>query len=55
MNSNRKTAITVGVFILAATVAFMIGNALIESVLSNPEYLNNVLSRQNKTNSRNVP
>jgi hypothetical protein len=48
MNSNRKTAIIVGVFMLAATVVFMIGNGLIESVLSNPENLNNVYPNKTK-------
>jgi hypothetical protein len=32
MNPNRKTAIIVGVFMLAATVTFMIGSGLIDSV-----------------------
>jgi hypothetical protein len=48
MNSNRKTAITVGIFMLSATVTFMIGNGLIESVLSNPDYLNNVYPNKTK-------
>lgn len=48
MNSNRKTAITVGIFMLGATVAFMIGSGLIQSVLSNPEYLNDVYPDKTK-------
>lgn len=48
MNSNRKTAITVGIFMLGATVAFIIGSGLIQSVLSNPEYLNDVYPDKTK-------
>jgi hypothetical protein len=42
MNSNKKTATMVGVLFLVATVTFMIGSGLIDSVLNSPEYLNNV-------------
>ncbi|WP_373228701.1 DUF4386 domain-containing protein [Cohnella sp.] len=48
MNSYRKTAITVGILMLGATVAFMIGSGLIDSVLSNPEYLNHVYPNKTK-------
>lgn len=48
MNSNRKTAILVGVFMLAATVVFMIGNGLIESILKTPEYLDDVYANKTK-------
>jgi len=40
MNSNRKTAIIVGVLFLTATATFMIGDSLlIESILDDPDYL----------------
>jgi hypothetical protein len=43
MNSNRKTAIIVGVLFLTATATFMIGDSiLIESILYDPGYLMNV-------------
>jgi len=40
MNSNRKTAIIVGILFLTATATFMIGDSLlIESILDDPDYL----------------
>ena len=40
MNSNRKTAIIVGVLFLTATATFMLGDSgLIESILDDPDYL----------------
>lgn len=42
MNSNKKTAIIVGVLFLAATVTYMIGNGLLESVIKDPDYLSNL-------------
>lgn len=48
MNSNRKTAITVGIFMISATVVFMIGSGLIDSVLNNPENLNHVYPNKTK-------
>lgn len=48
MNSNRKTSITIGIFMLAATVSFLIGSGLIQSVLVSPEYLNNVYPNKTK-------
>ena len=43
MNSNKKTAIIVGVLFLTATATFMIGDSLlIESILDDPDYLINV-------------
>src|SRR5690554_979896 len=48
MNSNRKIAILVGIFMLAATVSFMVGSGLIESVIGNPEYLKDVEPNQTK-------
>ncbi len=48
MNSNRKIAIMVGILMLGATVTFMIGSGLIQSVLGNPEYLNDIYSSKTK-------
>jgi hypothetical protein len=42
MNSNRKTAIIVGVLFLTATVTGMLGDSLIGSILNAPDYLVNV-------------
>ena len=42
MNSNRKTAIIVGVLFLTATVAGILGNSLIDPILNAPDYLINV-------------
>ena len=48
MNSNKKTAIIVGVLFLTATATFMIGDSLlIESILDDPDYLIKVF--ENKT------
>jgi hypothetical protein len=48
MKSNKKTARIVGVLFLIATVTFMIGSGLLESVLNNPEFLNNVYPNRTK-------
>ncbi|NOU75565.1 DUF4386 family protein [Paenibacillus sp. LMG 31458] len=42
MNSNKKTARIVGILFLAATAAYILGNGLIESILNDPDFLNNV-------------
>jgi len=42
MDSNRKTAIIVGVLFLTATVAGILGNSLIDPILNAPDYLINV-------------
>ncbi len=47
MNSNRKIAIIVGVLFLIATATFMLGDSLVNSILDDPDYLNNV--SENKT------
>ena len=39
MNSNRKTAIIVGVLFLTAMVASLLGGGLVESIISAPDYL----------------
>jgi len=41
MNSNRKTAITVGVLFIMALVLFLIGKAFYEPILSSSDYLDN--------------
>jgi len=47
MNSNKKTARIVGVLFLTATVTYMLGSGLLESILNDPEYLIKV--SENKT------
>jgi len=42
MNSTRKTAIIVGVLFLTSFVSLFIGDATIESILDEPDYLINV-------------
>jgi len=41
MNSNRKTAIIVGVLFIMALVIFLIGQAIYEPILGSPDYLDN--------------
>ena len=41
MNSNRKTAIIVGVLFIYATAFLFIGGAFYEPILSSPDYLDN--------------
>ena len=48
MNSNRKTAIIVGVLFLVATAAFMLGSGLIESILNDPDYLTKVSANESQ-------
>ena len=48
MNSNRKTAIIVGVLFLTAMATSMIGDGLIKSILNAPNYLANVYSNKNQ-------
>jgi len=47
MNSNRKAAIIVGVLFLTSFGSLFIGDATIESILDEPDYLINV--SENKT------
>jgi hypothetical protein len=42
MNTNRKTAILVGVLFLTATVTGMLGESLVGSIVDAPDYLMNV-------------
>lgn len=48
MNEDRRSAIIVGVLFLIATAAYIIGNGLIESVVSAPDYLHHVYSKKNQ-------
>jgi amino acid permease len=49
MNTNRKTAIIVGVLFLTATVTFMLGDdALTGSILDDPDYLVSVSKNRTK-------
>ncbi len=42
MNTNRKTAIIVGVLFLTAMVTSILGGGLLESILNAPDYLKNI-------------
>ncbi|WP_054023883.1 DUF4386 domain-containing protein [Bacillus sp. FJAT-28004] len=48
MISNKKTAVIVGVLFFIATVAYMVGNGLVESVLNKQEYLNHLYPDRSK-------
>lgn len=48
MNSNRKTAIIVGVLFITLMVTWTIGYTLIESILSAPDYLKTVSANETK-------
>ena len=48
MNSNRKTAIIVGVLFIAATVTAILGGLLIESIIDAPDDLVNVSANENQ-------
>jgi len=48
MNSDRKTAIIVGVLFIIATGAYMLGEILIGSILNAPDYLSNVSANENQ-------
>ncbi len=48
MNSNRKTAIIVGLFFIAATVFTILGTIIfIKPILDDPNYLINVSANEN--------
>lgn len=49
MNTYRKTAITVGILLLACTVASILGPSLVSSILNNPDYLNQLAGNPNQT------
>ena len=46
MNSNKTAARVVGVLMLGATIAFMLGSGLIEAILNAPDSLANVYQNQ---------
>lgn len=48
MNPYKKTATAVGLLFIAATLAFMLGNGLIESALSSPNYLLDLYPNKNQ-------
>jgi hypothetical protein len=48
MNSNRKTAIFVGVMFILATVSAILGLYFYQSILNGPDYLINGAANQNK-------
>ena len=48
MNSNRKTAVIVGVLFIVATAAFMLGSALMEPILDAPDYLTAISANENQ-------
>jgi hypothetical protein len=48
MNSNRKTAIIVGVLFIAATVAYSLGVILLGPILGSPDYLTKASESENQ-------
>ncbi len=48
MNTYRKTAITVGILLLACTVASILGPSLVSSILNTPGYLNQLAGNSNQ-------
>ena len=42
MNTNRRTAISVGALMLLATITYMAGSGILQSILNVPGYLNNI-------------
>ncbi len=48
MNSTRKSAIFVGALMLIATVTFMIGSGLLDSILKAPDYLTHIYPNKNQ-------
>ncbi len=48
MNNYRKTAITVGILILACTVASILGPSLVSSILNTPDYLDQLAGNSNQ-------
>lgn len=46
MNTNKKTAISVGVLMLLATVTYMTGSGLLQSTLNLPDYLLNIYTNR---------
>ncbi len=48
MNTNKTTARIVGVLFLTATVTYILGSGLIESILNAPDYLMNVFQNESR-------
>jgi len=48
MNSNKKTAIIVGVLFITATATYMLGSGFLEPILKAPDYLINVSANENQ-------
>jgi len=48
MNSNRKTAIIVGVLFLTAIAVNALGDRLIDSILNAPDYLTNFSANESQ-------
>jgi hypothetical protein len=48
MNSNRKTAIIVGVLFIIATVAFSLSEVILPPILDDPDYLIDVSANENQ-------
>ncbi len=49
MNTYRKTAITVGILLIACTVTSILGPSLVSSILRTPGYLNQLAGNSNQT------
>ncbi|WP_088834653.1 DUF4386 domain-containing protein [Paenibacillus tyrfis] len=48
MDANRRSAVIVGVLFLIATASYVSGNAMIESIMSVPDYLKDVYSKKDQ-------
>ncbi|KEQ27580.1 DUF4386 domain-containing protein [Paenibacillus tyrfis] len=48
MDANRRSAVIVGVLFLIATASYISGNAMIESIMSAPDYLKDVYSKKDQ-------
>jgi len=48
MNSNRKTAIIVGILFITATVAYSIGMILLDPILGGSDYLTKASENENQ-------
>jgi len=48
MNTNRKTAITVGVLLIAATVLNVLGKSICQPILDSPDYLSSISANENQ-------
>jgi len=46
MNTNRKTAVIVGILFIIATAFLFIGEAFYNPILSSPDYLDNAYSNR---------